>query len=56
MKARGEEGDGGKEKIIWKEDESKGEKTSVLPAWVSEEGNDDRKEESPRKRSAVDQK
>lgn len=56
MEARGEGGDGGKEKIIWKEDESGGEKTTVLSTWVSEERNRDRKKESPRKLSAVGQK
>lgn len=52
MEARGEEGDEGKENIIWKEDESEGGETAALCAWVSE----DRREGSPRKLSAVEQK
>lgn len=51
MEARREKGDGGREEIIWREDESEGEKTMVLSAWVSGDGNEDREEASPRKRS-----
>lgn len=47
MEARGKKGDGGKEEIIWKEDESEGEKTTVLSAWVSEEGKEDKKGREP---------
>lgn len=48
MEARREESDGGREEIIQRKDESEGEKTTVLSAWVSGEGNEDREGESPR--------
>lgn len=43
----GEEGDGGREEIIWREDESEGEENTCLSAWVSGEGNEDSRKGAP---------
>ena len=43
----GEEGDGGREEIIWRGDESEGEENTCLSAWVSGEGNEGSRKGAP---------